>query len=52
MKRRARALGGELVVGLATPTSDSWHWFAWAETFRSWAEWQGYGNDTTGSFGT
>lgn len=30
----------------------SWNWFAWTDTFRSWAEWQGYGNDTTGSFGT
>jgi len=26
-------------------------WFAWNNNWRSWTEWQGCGNDTTGSFG-
>jgi parallel beta-helix repeat protein len=27
-------------------------WFAWNNAWRTWAEWQGFGNDLTGTFGT
>jgi hypothetical protein len=40
------------VANLTHPNDGyTYDWFAWNDGWPSWSEWQGFGNDTTGSFG-